>query len=153
MQKKSDDALEKLRQAVELKEAFEIGIFCDTLSLVLGFCFHFFECYYSRKYSKIFYFLQSLLTEIFVDDVSLIDNVFSAQLVKSNDDQRLLLCEEWINLLAKIPPTANARWMTHYQFSIYYCFHMVGAIILLKKICYGLFFVEKTHEFLVTLPR
>lgn len=27
MQKRSDDALEKLRQAVELKEAFEIGIF------------------------------------------------------------------------------------------------------------------------------
>ncbi|VDD90320.1 unnamed protein product [Enterobius vermicularis] len=86
MQKKSDDALEKLRQAVELKEAFEI------------------------------------------DDVSLIDNVFSAQLVKSNDDQRLLLCEEWINLLAKIPPTANARWMTHYQFSIYYCFHMIALV-------------------------
>uniref|UniRef100_A0A0N5AZF1 FLYWCH-type domain-containing protein n=1 Tax=Syphacia muris TaxID=451379 RepID=A0A0N5AZF1_9BILA len=86
MQKRSDDALEKLRQAVELKEAFEI------------------------------------------DDVSLIDNVFSAQLVKSNDEQRLLLCEEWINLLSKIPPTANARWMTHYQFSIYYCFHMIALV-------------------------
>lgn len=86
MQKRSDDALEKLRQAAELKEAFEI------------------------------------------DDVSLIDNVFSAQLVKSNDGQRLLLCEEWINLLAKIPPTSNARWMTHYQFSIYYCFHMIALV-------------------------
>lgn len=62
----------------------------------------------------------------FSDDISLVDNVFSYKFNSTADVQdKICVCEEWLSFLAKITPIATSRWLSHYQFSIYYTFHMV----------------------------
>nr|CRZ24884.1 Bm10382 [Brugia malayi] len=64
-----------------------------------------------------------------IDDVSLVDNVFSYKFNNTTDVQdKIAICEEWLCFLAKITPIATSRWLSHYQFSIYYTFHMLSLV-------------------------
>lgn len=66
----------------------------------------------------------------FADDVSLVDNVFAYKFNNATDVQdKIAICEEWLCFLAKITPIATSRWLSHYQFSIYYTFHMVRNLV------------------------
>ncbi|VDN17640.1 unnamed protein product [Gongylonema pulchrum] len=84
MHKRNDEALEKLQEAIDNNESFDI------------------------------------------DDISLVDNVFSYKFNNSAEVQeKICICEEWLKFLVKITPIATSRWLSHYQFSIYYTYHMV----------------------------
>ncbi|VDK84265.1 unnamed protein product [Litomosoides sigmodontis] len=64
-----------------------------------------------------------------IDDVSLVDNVFAYKFNSTTDVQeKIVICEEWLCFLAKITPIATSRWLSHYQFSIYYTFHMLALV-------------------------
>ncbi|KAL3997199.1 hypothetical protein ACH3XW_9880 [Acanthocheilonema viteae] len=64
-----------------------------------------------------------------IDDVSLVDNVFAYKFNNTTDVQdKIAICEEWLCFLAKITPIATSRWLSHYQFSIYYTFHMLALV-------------------------
>ncbi|VDM41180.1 unnamed protein product [Toxocara canis] len=85
MQKRNEEALKKLLEAVHMKEGF------DT------------------------------------DDVSLIDNAFACHMNKAVDfAEKIAICEQWLNTLREVLPAESSRWISHYQFSVYYCFHMIG---------------------------
>ncbi|VDM95321.1 unnamed protein product [Thelazia callipaeda] len=65
----------------------------------------------------------------YADDVSLVDNVFAYKFHNANNVQdKISVCEEWLSFLAKIIPTATSRWLSHFQFSVYYTFHMLSLI-------------------------
>uniref|UniRef100_A0A0R3RGH1 FLYWCH-type domain-containing protein n=1 Tax=Elaeophora elaphi TaxID=1147741 RepID=A0A0R3RGH1_9BILA len=63
------------------------------------------------------------------NDVSLVDNVYAYKFNNTTDVQdKIAICEEWLCFLAKITPIATSRWLSHYQFSIYYTFHMLALV-------------------------
>ncbi|VDO40958.1 unnamed protein product [Onchocerca flexuosa] len=109
MLKKNDEALGKLQQAIDNNENFDIG-------------FH-------RSMIDELEWIDSHYHDNFRDDVSLVDNVFACKFNNTTDVQdKIAICEEWLCFLAKIIPIATSRWLSHYQFSIYYTFHMLALV-------------------------
>ncbi|MFH4979112.1 hypothetical protein AB6A40_005821 [Gnathostoma spinigerum] len=69
--------------------------------------------------------------EVFdIDDISLIDNVYSCKMSKiDSTSKKIKVCEEWLGILTKVSQTTNGSWLAHYQLSLYYCYHLIGAIL------------------------
>ncbi|EJW85708.1 hypothetical protein WUBG_03382 [Wuchereria bancrofti] len=63
---------------------------------------------------------------------SYLDDAFTTSMLKKNDEALGKLQQAIDNNenfdIAKITPIATSRWLSHYQFSIYYTFHMLALV-------------------------
>uniref|UniRef100_A0A0M3I0V2 Low phytic acid3 n=1 Tax=Ascaris lumbricoides TaxID=6252 RepID=A0A0M3I0V2_ASCLU len=112
MQKRNEEALKKLQEAIRMKEGFDTGLDDNGRADV-----------FSKKGLTALY-------STLADDVSLVDNAFACQMNKTIDlTEKATICEMWLNALREILPAESTRWISHYQFSVYYCFHMEAVCI------------------------